>query len=218
MFEALPENGAAARTLLSAACDWLAAEGANAARLGFGSLESPFACDAYDALPPSWLRQNPAYYHALFADAGFAPERRFVDYKIEVRPELVTRWTAAVDAARAAGFELVRLRDVPPARRASEFTSVWNDAFEAHWGQVPFSRAEVESLMDALAPSGMLELSLLAYERGTPAGVIWIVGPTAMLALGRDVADAERLNNLGIGVSASARGRGLNLALASHAF
>ncbi len=218
MFEALPETGAATRALLRAACDWLAGEGARAARVGFGSLESPFACDAYDVLPPSWLRQNPGYYHALIGDAGFTAERRWVDYKIEVRPEVVERWTSAVASARAEGFDLVPLGDLPAERRAAEFTRTWNDAFDAHWGQVPFSEAEVEALIAALAPAGMLELSLLAYAGGAPVGVIWIVGPTAMLAAGRAPAPAECLNNLGIGVRAPARGKGLNLALASHAF
>jgi hypothetical protein len=220
MFEALPD-ATATRPLLAAASAWLAEEGARAARVGFGMLESPFATDAYDVLPPSWLRQNPPYYHGLLADAGFAPERRFVDYKIEVRPELIERWQNAVDGARAAGFDLVRLRDVPHARRVAEFTRVWNEAFERHWGQVPFSDAEVTALAEALGPAGMLDTSLLAYEGGVPVGVVWIVPTTAALALtapGREVAPAERLNNLGIGVLARVRGRGLNLALAGQAF
>jgi len=221
MFEALPDSVAATRPLLAAACAWLAEEGASAARAGFGMLESPFATDAYDVLPPSWLRQNPPYYHALLEDAGFTPERRFVDYKIEVRPELIERWQGAVDDTRRAGFELVRLRDVPRARSITEFTRVWNEAFERHWGQTPFSDAEVRALVEALAPAGMLDTSVLAYEQRAPVGVVWVVPTTAGLALtaaGREVAPAERLNNLGIGVLASARGRGVNLALAGRAF
>lgn len=221
LFEALPDTSAATRALLGVAADWLAAEGARTARLGFGSLESPFATDAYEVLPPSWLRQNPAYYHGLIEDAGFAPERRFVDYKIEVRSELTARWTAAVATAAARGFDLVPLREIVSARRAPEFTAVWNEAFHAHWGQVPFSVAEVEALIATLAPAGMLDVSLLAYEHGVPMGVLWVVptmAPLAVTAPGRTIAPAEHLNNLGIGVRGGARGRGLNLALAAHAF
>lgn len=218
MFEALPGTADATRALLETAGAWLAGQGMRAARAGFGMLESPFATDAYDVLPPSWLRQNPPYYHALLEDAGFAPERRFVDYKIEVRPELLGRWSAAVDAARGRGFELVPLRELPAARAAAEFTAVWNEAFRDHWGQTPFSEAEVAGLVEVLAPAGMLEVSLLAYERGVPVGVLWVVPSIAALAAGRAAAPAERLNNLGIGVRAGARGRGLNLALAAHAF
>ena len=218
MFEALPGAAEATRALLGTASAWLVEEGARAARVGFGMLETPFATDAYEVLPPSWLRQNPPYYHGMLEDAGFTPERRFVDYKIEVRPELVERWSAAVAAARRQGFELVPLRELPVARVVAEFTAVWNEAFARHWGQVPFSEAEVAGLVAALAPAGMLDVSLLAYERGTPAGVLWVVPAVTALAAGREVAPSERLNNLGIGVRAGARGRGLNLALAAHAF
>src|SRR5256885_2750773 len=48
--------------------------------------------DDYESLPPNVLRHNPAYYHALLKDAGFESEKGFVDYKVEVRPELVARW------------------------------------------------------------------------------------------------------------------------------
>jgi GNAT superfamily N-acetyltransferase len=221
LFEALPDAQAASQALLRVAGEWLASEGARAARLGFGMLESPFATDAYEVLPPSWLRQNPAYYHTLVEGAGFMPERRFVDYKIEVRPELRERWTAALAAGRCQGFEIVPLRDVPEARRAREFASVWNEAFARHWGQVPFSEAEVGALMEALGPAGMLDVSVLAYEGGEPMGVLWVVPTMAAMALvapGRKVAPAESLNNLGIGVRAPARGRGLNLAMAAHAY
>ncbi|HEY2387329.1 MAG TPA: hypothetical protein VGK30_10230 [Candidatus Binatia bacterium] len=221
LFEARPDAQAGTQALLRVASEWLAGEGARAVRLGFGVLESPFATDAYDVLPPSWLRQNPAYYHGLIEGAGFAPERRFVDYKIEVRPELRARWEAALAAARQQGFEIVALRDVPEARRAREFAAVWNEAFARHWGQVPFSEAEVGTLMEALGPVGMLDVSVLAYERGEPMGVLWVVptmGAMALLGPGRELAPAESLNNLGIGVRAPARGRGLNLAMAAHAY
>src|SRR5439155_1234760 len=55
MFEALPAAREATRLLLDAACEWLAGEGTEAARAGFGMLEFPFVIDAYDALPAESL-------------------------------------------------------------------------------------------------------------------------------------------------------------------
>src|SRR6185436_10417151 len=52
MFESLPGRVAAARALADAACEWLAARGATAARSGYGMLDLPFAIDDYDSLPP----------------------------------------------------------------------------------------------------------------------------------------------------------------------
>src|SRR5438876_1230721 len=76
MFEALPGTREATRLLLDAACEWLEHQGTEAARAGFGVLEFPFVIDAYDVLPPPFVRHNPAYYHALLKDSGFETEDR----------------------------------------------------------------------------------------------------------------------------------------------
>ncbi len=221
MFEALPGTREATRAVLDEACRWLEAQGAEAARAGFGMLEFPFAVDAYDVLPPSFVRQNPVYYHALLKDAGFQTEKGGVDYKIEVRPELIARWESAVETAKRAGFEIVPLREVPESRRAAEFNATWQEAFRRHWGNTPGTAEEFTELFAALAPVGMLDTSVLAYHEGRPLGVLWVTPETTMLATtapGRPILDSEKLNFLGIGVLAPARGRGLNLGMASHAF
>src|SRR5262249_59953978 len=100
-----------------------------------------FVVDDYTSLPPSILRFNPPYYHALLRDAGFEPERRYVDYRIAVRPELVARWSDAVSAAERAGFRLVPLREVPKERRASLTAEILNETFSAHCGIAPVNEA-----------------------------------------------------------------------------
>jgi GNAT superfamily N-acetyltransferase len=221
MFEARPEARDATRLLMDAVSDWLAGEGVEAARAGFGPFEFPFALDDYDSLPPSILRQNPAYYHALLKDAGFETERGWVDYKIAVTPDLRARWESALEAARRAGFAIVPLRDVPAAEQAPVFTALWNDAFKRHWGFSPFTAAEIDLLLKAFAPVGGLDVSVFAYRGTEPVGVLWVVPETtalAKLAPGRVLRDDERLNFLGIGVAESARGRGVNLAMAAYAY
>src|SRR5215468_1850146 len=142
LFEALPDAREATKLLMDAACDWLAEQGAEAARAGWGLMERPFAIDDYDSLPPSVMRQNPAYYHRLLKDAGFESEKGWVDYKIAVRPELVARWESALEAARRAGFRIVPLRDLAPAERVRHMTAVFNEAFRRHWGIVPVTEDE----------------------------------------------------------------------------
>src|SRR5579862_7412369 len=160
MFEALPDSSAAVRLLLDAACEWLAAQGAQAARAGMGLLDFPFVIDDHETLPPAFLRQNPAYYQSLLKDAGCETERGFVDYRIAVRPALIARWENALEAVGRSGFEIVPLKDVPESRRVHEFTTLYNDAFVAHWGFTPFSEAEIAELIEALAPAGMLDTSV----------------------------------------------------------
>ena len=221
MFEALPETREAVRRLVQTACEWLAAQGADAARAGMGMLDFPFVIDEQQMLPPAFVRQNPAYYQSLLKDAGFETERGFVDYRIAVSTELVARWESALEAAQRQGFEMVPLKEVPETRRVTEFTAVYNDAFKAHWGWTPFTAEEVTSMMEALAPLGMLETSLIAYRGGVPLGVLWVTPDTSFLAVlapGRTLRAEERVNFLGIGVAAAARGRGLALGMAAHAY
>ncbi|MBY0280227.1 hypothetical protein K2Z84_33260 [Candidatus Binatia bacterium] len=221
LFEALPGARDAATAVLEAACAWLAREGVSAARAGFGVFDFPFVTDAYDPLPPSVLRHNPPEYHAMLQAAGFAPERRFVDYKITVTPALRARWEAMVDAGRRAGFDLVWLRDVPLERRAPDLHLVWDDAFRAHWGYTPFSEDELSLVIASLTPAGMLDCSVLAYRDGEPVGALWLVPETsayAVLSPGHQLAADERLNTLAIAVREPARRQGVNLAIAARGY
>jgi GNAT superfamily N-acetyltransferase len=221
LFEALPGARQATRQLMDEACGWLASQGMQAARCGFGLGEFPFAIDSYDDLPPNLVRQNPPYYHALLKDAGYESEQGWVDYKIVVTPDLVERWERALEGARAQGYEIVPLRDVPEDKLVDQFVATWNTAFDKHWGAAPFSEAEFALLVEVLGPMGMLDLSVLAYEDGEPVGVLWVNPEMTAMALtsgDREVRDDERLNTLGIGVLPQARGRGVNLAMASYAY
>lgn len=220
-FEALPGTRQAVKLLMNEACDWLRSQGTNAARAGHGMLEFPFVIDAYDELPPTVLRHNPSYYHSLLKDAGFETERSFVDYKIEVRPDLLVRWLGMLEAVRRAGYAIVPLRDVPEERRVHDFVTTFNDTFSAHWGWTPYSEKEMAGLLKALARNGVLDTSVLAYRDGQPVGMVLLVSEhqaEAILKPGRTIQDAERLNVLAIGVKESDRGRGVNLAMASYGY
>jgi RimJ/RimL family protein N-acetyltransferase len=220
-FEAMPGARSAVRVLMEAACDWLATEGAEAARCGMGPLDMPFVVDAYDALPPSILRCNPPYYHALLKDAGFETEQGYVDYRIAVRPELVTSWEGAVAAVERDGFGLVPLRAVPVERRAALMASLFNETFATHWGMSPVTEAEQHAYLGLFDATGALDTSFIAYRGDEPMGQVTVVPETsafAAVAAGRTLRPSERLNWLGIGVRRAARGRGLNLALAGSAF
>jgi len=221
MFEALPDTRDAVRQLMDEACRWLAERGMKAARAGTGMLEFPFVIDDYESLPPLTTRQNPSYYHNLLKDAGFETEKGWVDYKIQVTPELTARYQSALEAATRGGFSIVPVKDADPARRVHQFTTVWNDAFKAHWGAAPFTGDEVASLFELFAFLDGLDTSVLAYRGAEPVGTLMVMpdaSEAAMLKPGRTLKDSEKLNFLGIGVHASARGRGLNLAMASYAY
>src|SRR5262245_17861342 len=220
-FEGLPGTREATRQLIDAACEWLKSQGTEAARAGSGLLEFPFVIDAYESLPPNILRHNPSYYHALLKDAGFESVKGYVDYKLEVRPELVARWESMLEAARRAGYEIVPLCDVPESRRVRECTATFNDTFKAHWGWTPYTEAEMSSLLGGIGRIGGLDTSMIAYQEGKPVGMLLLVpehSSAAVLKPGRMLQDLEKLDVLAIGVREVARGRGVNLAMAGHGF
>jgi len=220
-FEALPGKREAVKLLMNEACDWLRGKGATAARAGHGMLEFPFVIDEYEALPPNVLRLNPPYYHSLLKDAGFESEKGFVDYKIEVRPELLARWVGMLEAARRAGYAILPLRDVPEQRRVQNFVTTFNDTFKSHWGWSPYSETEMGGLLKSLARIGVLDTSVLAYRDDQPVGMLLLVpehNTEVVLKPERTVREDERLNVLAIGVRESDRGRGVNLAMASYGY
>jgi GNAT superfamily N-acetyltransferase len=219
LFEAQPSARDAVRQLLDAACAWLAERGMEAARIGFGLLETPFTTDDYDALPPSTLRQNPREYHALIKGAGFETERGFVDYAMPASPALVERWQSSLESARRAGFELVRFRDVPHAQRGRQLCELWNATFASHWGWCPLS-PEITSLF-VLDGQPVLDTSTFALADGEPVGFCFVLPDDAShvdRAPGRELRPGEVTNALAIGVLPPARGRGLNYAMAAHGF
>jgi GNAT superfamily N-acetyltransferase len=221
MFEALPDSRAATKLLMDAACEWLEDRGAKAARAGFGLFDFPFVLDDYESLPPELARQNPDYYHRLLKDAGFESEKGWVDYKIEVRPELLERWEHALQSARRTGYEIVPLKDVPESRRVREFTDTWKDTFKSHWGFTPLTKDEISLLFEGFKPAGLFDTSVLAYHDGRPVGMLFVVpevSTTAIVNPGRVLKDSEKLNILAIGVRESARGQGVNLAMAAYAY
>ncbi len=221
MFEALQGRRSAVRQLMDETCEWLASQGAVAARAGMGMLETPFVVDEYDSLPPEVLRHNPAYYHSLLKDAGFETEKGWVDYKIAVTSDLVARWQSALEACRRSGVELVPLADMPESTRIAHFTDTWADTFKTHWGWTAFSQDEMAVLLGLFAPAGALDTSLLAYRDGVPVGFLAVVPEVSALAVtkpGHAVRDDEKLNFLGIGVRESARGRGVNFGMAARTY
>ncbi|HXW34510.1 MAG TPA: GNAT family N-acetyltransferase [Acidimicrobiales bacterium] len=222
LFEALPNSTAAVRVLMDEACAWLKERGVESARTGFGpAFDMAYTVDDYESLPPMQVRQSPAYYHALLKEARFETEKGWVDYKIEVTPKLVSRWEHMVAGAEVAGFKLQFLSEVPEGRRLGDFASTWEEAFAEHWGMSPIAEGEFGELFAFTEDLGMLDVSVIAYLDDEPVGTVLAMpelADIAVLAPGRELSGAERLNFLGIGVRKSARGKGVNLAMAAKCY
>lgn len=222
MFEALPDTTDAVKALLNEACGWLKGHSLEAVRTGMGpSFDLPYLLDSYDLLPPISTRQNPPYYHSLLKEARFEAEKGWVDYKIEVTPELIQLWDHMLRAAESAGFKVVTFSEIDDGKRVSEFASVWEEAFARHWGMSPQSEDEWEDLFGFIGPIGGYDVSVIAYEGDDPVGVVLGIPDLSTMATpahGRELRPDERLNMLGIGVREQARGRGVNLAMSARSY
>jgi hypothetical protein len=178
-FEAMPGTREATRQLLDAACAWLEQKGAVAARAGFGMLEMMFTTDAYEALPPSFLRQNPAYYHALLKDARFETEKGAVDYKIAFIELVQLAGCSRGGAARR--LDRAARRRAAGAPRA-QFNDTCRKRSRATGGSRPPGGGYVE-IFAAPELTGMLDTSVLAYGDGKPVvGCLWVAPETTFLA------------------------------------
>ena len=58
MFEAMPGTRDGVKEMMDAASEWMKANGATAARAGYGLLEFPFVIDDYETLPPDIARES----------------------------------------------------------------------------------------------------------------------------------------------------------------
>lgn len=219
LFEALPDAADAAPPLVDAACAWLARHGAVAARAGWWPpLDDPFVMGEDALLPPVGFRQNSPAYHDMLGAAGFAPERRWLDYRAEVTPALVHRWEGLVAAARAHGCDLLPLARLPVERRRVHGVAVFNDAFADHWGMPLLDAPELDELT---ADELVRETSLLAYDGDQPVGVVLVVPGESgypVLAPGRVLDAREGVNFLSVGVRPPARRRGIAAALTARTF
>jgi GNAT superfamily N-acetyltransferase len=222
MFEALPGTTEAVRALMNEACDWLKSHGLDAVRTGMGpATDMPYLLDSYDLLPPITTRQNPAYYHSLLKEARFEAEKGWVDYKIEVTAGRIKLWEHMLQAAESAGFRVATFAELDDSNRVSHFSSVWNEAFDRHWGHSPQSEEEWTDLFEFVGPIGANDVSVIAYQGDDPVGVLLGIPDLSAIATrasGRELSPDEQLNMLGIGVREVARGRGVNLAMAARSY
>jgi hypothetical protein len=72
-------------------------------------VQLPLTIDAYDAVPTSFSRYNPPYYHSYIKNSGFVTEHGLVEYEVEFTPELERRYREMVQRVKDSGV-VVRTR------------------------------------------------------------------------------------------------------------
>ena len=232
-FEALPDQDLAVNSLLNGACEWLRADGCNAARMSMlPGLHLPLTIDAYDVVPTIFHTFNPSYYHSYIKNSRFTTELGVVQYQIQFTPELAARYRQMVKQANDDGISL-RSWDLDQLERETEtFSVLGNETFSAHFGFMPLPKAVYRGLTVEFKDFLLDGFNVFAEDDGQAVGFVYSL-PDLNQALhpmrgkvieenveefGRHMKAIDHGVLLIIGVKQDYRGRGVNLALAAKSY
>ncbi|GJG86194.1 hypothetical protein tb265_13750 [Gemmatimonadetes bacterium T265] len=177
-----------ARALLDAAADWLRERGLTTMRgpANFSSNEDwGLLVDGFDRDPSIMMPYNPPYYAELIEDAGFHKAKDVLAYELSadtlgVPPNIVPTDSDPYIPERLRNFErLARERFgvvVRPFDKANfdaevkRIRDLYNGAWEANWGFVPFTEDEFDHLAKQLKPVADFDLIAFVEVKGETAG------------------------------------------------
>lgn len=181
-------NPATARALLDAAADWLRERGLATMR-GPANLSSNedwgLLIEGFDRDPSIMMPYNPPYYAELIEDAGFHKAKDVLAYELSADslgvPQDVTEAQAGpYIPERLRNFErLARERYgvvVRPFDKSNfdaevkRIRDLYNAAWEANWGFVPFTADEFDHLAKQLKPVADFDLIAFVEVKGEIAG------------------------------------------------
>ncbi len=177
-----------ARALLDAAADWLRARGLTTVRgpANFSSNDDwGLLVDGFDRDPSIMMPYNPPSYAELVEGAGFVKAKDILAYELSVNtyglsPNATVEEMEARIPERLRNFErLARERfgvTVRPFDKKNfdaeieRIRELYNGAWEANWGFVPFTPAEFDHLAKQLKPVADFDLVAFVEVKGETAG------------------------------------------------
>jgi GNAT superfamily N-acetyltransferase len=179
---------AVASALLDAAASWLRARGLQTVR-GPANLSSNedwgLLVEGYDRDPAVMMPYNPPYYATLLEGAGFRKAKDVLAYELSVNsyglaPDATQAEIEGRIPERLRNFErLARERfglTIRPFDKADfdreieRVRDLYNGAWEANWGFVPFTAHEFDHLAKQLKPVADFDLIAFVEVKGETAG------------------------------------------------
>ncbi len=177
-----------ARALLDAAADWLRERGLTVMRgpANFSSNEDwGLLVDGFDRDPSIMMPYNPPYYAELIEGAGFHKAKDVLAYELSadslgVPPNATEEEATPHIPERLRNFERlarerfgVVVRPFDKKNFDAEITRIrdlYNGAWEANWGFVPFTPEEFDHLAKQLKPVADFDLVAFVEVKGETAG------------------------------------------------
>jgi len=124
--------------------------------------------DGFDSSPVFMMTYNPRYYLDLVAAAGFRKAKDLLAYHVDVARAPLDRLARVAGKVRRRFPELTftPVRKATLARDLVKIKEVYNSAWQANWGFVPMTDAEIDFMANRLKP---LLLEGLIWVAETPA-------------------------------------------------
>lgn len=164
-----------ARMLVEAVRRWATARGATHL-LGPMNPSTNEECglliDGFDGPPTFMMPYNPPYYAELLERCGFSKAKDLLAFHVDVKRCPLDRLGRIAERTLARHPELklkpVTLRTL--SEDLAKIKTVYNSAWEANWGFVPMTDAEIEFMTARLKPVFMEGLVWYAEWAGEPVG------------------------------------------------
>jgi len=171
------DNPETSRLLFEMAFDW--ARKRNCQRI-MGPMnptandECGLLVEGFDSSPVIMMTYNPAYYTPLVEQAGFTKSKDLLAFEIGMAGIPMDRLLRIASKVKSRNPD-VKLR--PILRKTllqdlDKVKQVYNDAWQANWGFVPMTDAEVDFMADRLKPLLMEGLVWLAEVGPEPVGFL----------------------------------------------
>ena len=147
--------------LFAAAEQWLRARGRTRVVGPFNlsiNEEAGLLVDGFDTPPMMLMAHDAAYAAQRVEGCGYVKAKDLIAYLYDLKPELPQAARRLVDRRRSM---TVNVRGLDVSRYLEDFdlvTAMFNEAWAANWGFVPFTQAEIrhmaKSLKPLISPSG----------------------------------------------------------------
>ncbi len=169
------DDAAASRALFAAALAWARGRGV---RKILGPMnptandECGLLVDGFDSSPVFMMTYNPRYYEALVTAEGFRKAKDLLAFAVDVPRSPLDRLARLADKTRRRHPELTftPVRKATLVRDLVKVKEVYNTAWEANWGFVPMTDAEIDFMADRLKPLLVEGLVWLAETPTEPVG------------------------------------------------
>jgi hypothetical protein len=161
------------RALTKAAEDWLKARGADRINGPFSpsiNNEMGVLIDGFDETPMFMTPWHPPYLSRHVEALGYEKARDVVSYEIKISQDLLDQ--PARIGTRKEWKDRLKIRTIDFKRlkqgETQMMSDLFNDGWRDNWGFVPFTKAEFDSIADALSFAVPPELTMVVEFDGAP--------------------------------------------------